>query len=68
MKLGIPIIGLCDSNNTTENLNIIVPCNNKGAKSLGLIFWILANEYLKARGELKEGEQLQLTADDFTSD
>jgi len=68
LNVGIPIIGLCDSNNTTENLNIIIPCNNKGAKSLGLIFWILANEYLKARGELKEGEQLQLTADDFTSD
>ncbi|MEK6923072.1 MAG: 30S ribosomal protein S2 [Nanoarchaeota archaeon] len=67
LNIGIPIIGLCDSNNTTENIDIIVPCNNKGAKSLGLIFWILANEYLKAKGLLKDSENLQISVDDFTS-
>ncbi len=66
LNIGIPIIGLCDSNNTTENIDIVVPCNNKGAKSLGLIFWIFANEYLKAKGILKEGENLQISVDDFT--
>jgi len=55
IKIGIPVIALCDTNNETNNLDLVVPCNNKGKKSLGLVFWILAREYLKARKEeLKE--------------
>ena len=55
IKIGIPVIALCDTNNETNNLDLVVPCNNKGKKSLGLIFWILAREYLNARNkEMKE--------------
>ncbi len=50
VRVGIPIIALCDTNNTANNVDLIVPCNNKGKKSLGLIFWIIAKEYLKLRG------------------
>ena len=51
IKIGIPVIALCDTNNETNNLDLVVPCNNKGKKSLGLIFWILAREYLKIRNK-----------------
>ena len=68
LRVGIPVVGLCDSNNTANNLDLVIPCNNKGKKSLGLLFWILANEYLRARGQLKEGETIEQTADDFTED
>ena len=55
IKIGIPVIALCDSNNETNNLDLVLPCNNKGKKSLGLIFWILAREYLKVKDkEFKE--------------
>ncbi|MEK6907134.1 MAG: 30S ribosomal protein S2 [Nanoarchaeota archaeon] len=55
IKIGIPVIALCDTNNETNNLDLVIPCNNKGKKSLGLIFWILAREYLKVRNkEMKE--------------
>jgi len=61
---GVPIIGLCDTNNQANNIDLVVPCNNKGKKALGLLFWILAREYMKLRkmGELKE------TAEDFTEE
>jgi len=42
LKIGIPVIALCDTNNQSNNLDLIVPCNNKGKKSLGLFFWILS--------------------------
>lgn len=48
--LRMPVLGLCDSNNLTRGINFVVPCNNKSGKSLGLIFFILAREYCKARG------------------
>jgi len=50
IRAGVPIVALCDSNNTTNNVDVVVPCNNKGAKSLSLIFWVLANHYLQAKG------------------
>jgi len=65
IKTGIPIIALCDSNNTTNNIDFIVPCNNKGSKSLGLIFWILANQYLKERGNLPKNKDLETPVTEF---
>ena len=68
VKVGIPIVALCDTNNQANNLDLIVPCNNKGKKSLGLVFWILANEYLKSKGKIKEGEEISESVDDFTEE
>lgn len=50
LKVGIPIVALCDSNNITSNVDLVIPCNNKGKKSLGALFFILAREYLSSRG------------------
>lgn len=68
VMVGIPIISLCDTNNTANNVDLIVPCNNKGKKSLGLVFWIITKEYLKHRGLIKKDEDLKVTVDDFTPD
>jgi len=46
-KIGIPVVALCDTNNDSLNVDLCVPCNNKGKKSLGLIFYILARDYMK---------------------
>jgi ribosomal protein S2 len=39
-----------DTNNFTKGADIIIIGNNKSAKSLGLIFYLLARGYCKARG------------------
>lgn len=66
VRVGIPIIALCDTNNTANNIDLVVPCNNKGRKSLGLIFWILTKEYLKQKGLIKKDSDLKVALDDFT--
>ena len=53
IKVGVPVIALCDTNNTSNNIDLMVPCNNKGNKSLGLVFMVLTREYLKNKGLLK---------------
>lgn len=63
VKIGIPIIALCDTNNEANNIDFIIPCNNKGKKSLALIFWILTREYLKNRDMLKK--EFKYTEEDF---
>lgn len=65
MKVGVPIIALCDTNNQANNVDLVIPCNNKGKKSMGLIFWILAREFLRNKGLLKGDETLKETPEDF---
>lgn len=68
LQIGIPIVAFCDSNNTTNNVDVVIPCNNKGSKSLGLSYWILANEYLKAKGLLPKGKNLDVPLEKFTGE
>jgi len=56
-RTGKVIIGLVDTNNTLRYIDIAVPCNNRGAKSLALIYYLIAREYLRNRGIIpKKGE------------
>lgn len=47
---GITVVGICDTNTRTRNIDLVVPSNNKGKNSLALIYWILAREVLRERG------------------
>ncbi|WP_299267711.1 30S ribosomal protein S2 [Halorientalis sp.] len=50
ITVGIPVIAMCDSNNQTSNVDLVVPTNNKGRKALSVVYWLLANETLDRRG------------------
>ncbi|GAA0202131.1 30S ribosomal protein S2 [Haladaptatus pallidirubidus] len=50
ITVGIPVIAMCDSNNNTSNVDLVVPTNNKGRKALSVVYWLLANETLDRRG------------------
>jgi len=65
LNIGIPIIALADTNNETRNVDVIIPTNNKGRRSLALVYWILAREVLKAQGKLASDSDFTLTVDDF---
>jgi small subunit ribosomal protein S2 len=67
-KIGIPIIALCDTNNQANDIDLVVPCNNKGKKSLGLFFWILTREYLKNKGIIKEDSEFKTPLEDFSEE
>ena len=64
-NIKIPVIAMCDSNNLTANVDIVIPGNNKGRRSLALIYWLLSREILRIRGELAADEDLEETIDDF---
>jgi small subunit ribosomal protein S2 len=66
VETGVPVIALCDTNNEATFVDLVVACNNKGKKSIALVFWLLTKEYLKNRGKLKEGEDIKESLDDFT--
>ena len=65
VNIDIPVIAMCDSNNLTTDIDIIVPGNNKGRRSLALIYWLMAREILRMKGELTADGELEETIDDF---
>jgi len=68
LKIGIPIAALCDTNNQSNNIDLVIPCNNKGKKSLGLLFWILAREFLKKKELIKKDSDFKEKIEDFTEE
>ena len=65
VNIDVPVIAMCDSNNLTTDIDIIVPGNNKGRRSLALIYWLMAREILRMKGELTADGELEETIDDY---
>lgn len=65
VKMSMPVVALCDTNNQSNNIDLVVPSNNKGKKSLGLFFYILTREFLRNKGHLKPDEELKEKIEDF---
>ncbi|MBU1975112.1 MAG: 30S ribosomal protein S2 [Nanoarchaeota archaeon] len=68
LKMGIVVIALCDTNNQPNNVDLVVPCNNKGRKSLGLLFYLVTKHFMENKGLLNKGQALQYSVDDFAGE
>jgi len=65
LNVGIPIVGICDANNETKYVDLVIPSNNKGRRALATIYWLLTREILKAKGQLPGDEDFKMTVDEF---
>ena len=61
----IPIIALCDTDNWIKFVDLVVPCNNKGRRSLASVYFLLAREYMKEKGLIKSNEEFNYKVSDF---
>lgn len=48
-RIKIPVLSICDTNNFSQGISKIIPGNNKSAKSLGMIFYLLTKLYVEMR-------------------
>ena len=55
----IPVVGICNTNNNTFDIDVLIIGNNHSNKSLGLFFWLLSREYMKAHGINKKLPSLE---------
>jgi small subunit ribosomal protein S2 len=62
---GIPVIGISNTDNVTSKIDLVIPANNRGRKSLATVFWLLAREILIQKGQLQESEPMKYEIDDF---
>jgi len=65
LNINVPIVGLCDANNETRNVDFVIPTNNKGRRALATVYWLLAREVLKCRGDIATYEDFKSTIDDY---
>ena len=64
-QLGIPVLAFCDTNNTKEKVDLLVPGNNKGKKSLAFLYWALTTYVLRERGELQKHLDIDIPPEEF---
>jgi small subunit ribosomal protein S2 len=67
-KRRVPIVALCDTFNISKDIELCIPANNNGRKSVSLIMWIMAREILKKHGRIKKNDDFKYTLKDFGSD
>ncbi|RZN37740.1 MAG: 30S ribosomal protein S2 [Methanosarcinales archaeon] len=64
VSVGIPVIGLCDTNNSTTNVDLVIPTNNKGRKALAMVYWLLAKQIVAAHDKMEFSQ----TVEDFEAE
>jgi small subunit ribosomal protein S2 len=64
-RMGIPIVALCSTDNEFAGVDLVIPTNNKGRRALAVVFWLLARQVLREKGELAMDKDPQIPIDDF---
>ena len=64
-NVGIPIVALCSTDNEFAGVDLVIPTNNKGRRALAVVFWLLARQILRERGELAADKDPVFTIEDF---
>jgi len=63
--VGIPVVAFCSTDNSLSNVDLIIPVNNKGRRSLAIAYWLLCREIKRERNELPHDGDLTVSIDDF---
>ncbi|MFP3309978.1 MAG: 30S ribosomal protein S2 [Acidilobus sp.] len=64
-KIGVPVVALADTDSRIEDVDLIIPANNKGRRSLALVYYLLTREIMRSRGLLQPGQEPPFTYEDF---
>jgi len=64
-KVGIPVVALCSTDNSLADVDLAIPANNKGRRALATVFWLLARQVLRERGDIPPAGDIPYSVEDF---
>jgi small subunit ribosomal protein S2 len=64
-RLGVPVISICDTDNVTDDIDLVIPGNNRGRKAIAAIFWLLARATLTHANLLAADQPMKYSIEDF---
>ena len=64
-SIGVPVIALCSTDNDFSFVDLVIPTNNKGRRALAVIYWLLARQILRERGEIPPDGEISQSIEDF---
>lgn len=64
-SIGVPVVAIADTDNTTEDVDVVIPANNRGRRALAALFWLLARSVLIHSGSLSADQPMKYTIEDF---
>jgi len=64
-KIGIPVVALVSTDNSLANVDLAIPANNKGRRALAAVFWLLARQVLRERGDIPPDGDIPYKIEDF---
>lgn len=64
-SVGVPVIAFCNTNCPLNYVDIVIPCNNRGKMSIGVMWWLLTREVLRFKGVLSRSEPWNIMVDVF---
>ena len=63
----IPVVSFIDTDDYLYNIDLAIPSNNRGRKSLSKMLWLLARQIMRERGKIAPDGDIELGVDDFES-
>ena len=59
------MIALCSTDNDFSFVDLVIPTNNKGRRALATVYWLLARQVLRERGEIPPDGDLDTPIEEF---
>lgn len=63
----IPVVSFIDTDDYLYDIDLAIPSNNRGRKSLSKMLWLLARQIMRERGKIAKDEDIEMTPEDFES-
>jgi len=63
--VNMPVIAMADVDSPTRHIDIVIPCNTRSKYSVALIWWMLAREIKRFRGDITRDKAWEVPVDMF---
>jgi small subunit ribosomal protein S2 len=63
--MGVPVVAFCSTDNSLSNVDLVIPMNNKGRRSLAIAYWLMCRQVKRELNELTPDGDFSVSIDDF---